>query len=189
MSADPPVSAQATAQQTDPGQRRRRRRATPISDGLGADLNALGTILANHTRGLDDFLQRQGQRLDQRQQTLLAESAELLLPGGLDLEAMSTRELQDLCRQRKLRGWSKLRRDGLLELLRRELGTAPGGTVGQEDLKLPTRNPKGTQTSDDGERADATRTERLLLLLLSHLEVPNERVEAAWAGQPPPYRD
>lgn len=184
MSAEHLASDHVTPGHGDPGQRRRRR-ATPISDGLGADLNTLGTILANHTRGLDDFLQRQGQRLSERHQTLLKESADLLLPGGLDLDALSTRELQSLCRERKLRGWSKLRRDALLDLLRRELGSALGDTVIQEDPRPSPRDPRGAQNSDGGERSDATRTERLLLLLLSHLEVPRERVEAAWSGQPP----
>ena len=34
-----------------------------------------GTILANHTRGLDDDLQRQAGRIEQRQGYLLAESS------------------------------------------------------------------------------------------------------------------
>ena len=51
--------------------RRPRRRGTPISDSLGADLQALGGILASHTRGLDAYLNRQAQRIDQRHHNLL----------------------------------------------------------------------------------------------------------------------
>lgn len=160
----------------------RRRRGTPISDGLGADLNALGSILANHTRGLDDFLQRQGARIEERHQSLLAESAELLLPGGLDLEAMSTRELQSLCRARKLRGWSKLRRENLLAFLHRELGASPMAPGPLEDGEPPAGTRESAQAPATPDRSDATRTERLLLLLLSHLGVPQELVEAAWTG-------
>jgi hypothetical protein len=43
--------------------RRPRRRGTPISDSLGADLQALGGILASHTRPT--------QRIDQRHHNLL----------------------------------------------------------------------------------------------------------------------
>ncbi len=144
---------------------RRRKRGTPISDSLGADLQALGTILANHTRGLDDYLARQAQRIDVRSQNLLAETPAFLLSPGLDLDGMSMAELQDLCRRQHLRGWSKLRRAQLLVFLKEQLGPEP-----QADH---------TATSVP---ADATRTERLLVLLLQHLGVPQERVDAAWWG-------
>ena len=55
-----------------------------------------GTILANHTRGLDDNLQRQAGRIEQGQGHLLAEGAELLLSPGQDLTSLSSGELQNL---------------------------------------------------------------------------------------------
>ena len=42
---------------------------------VGDPGRVFGTILANHTRGLDDDLQRQAGRIEQRQGHLLAESA------------------------------------------------------------------------------------------------------------------
>ncbi len=52
------------------------KRGTPISDSLGADLQTLGKIIANHTRGLDDHLTRQAQRIEERRRNLLSESEE-----------------------------------------------------------------------------------------------------------------
>ena len=144
---------------------RRRKRGTPISDSLGADLQDLGTILASHTRGLDDYLSRQSRRIDERSQNLLAETQGLLLPPDLDLDGMSTAELRDLCRRRRLRGWSKLRRAELLTFLREQVGPAP--QANSDPNTVP---------------AETTRTERLLLLLLQHLGVPQEQVDAAWRG-------
>lgn len=144
---------------------RRRKRGTPISDSLGADLHALGTILANHSRGLDDYLARQAQRIEARSQNLLAETPDCLLPPGLDLDGMSTAELRDVCRRQHLRGWSKLRRAQLLVFLKEQLGPEP-----QAD------------STANSVPAGATRTERLLVLLLQHLGVPQERVDAAWWG-------
>ena len=144
---------------------RRRKRGTPISASLGADLQALGTILANHTRGLDDYLSRQARRIDERSQNLLAETPGLLLPPALDLDGMTTAELRDLCRRQRLRGWSKLRRAELLIFLREQVGPE------LQANSFPNTIP-----------ADAKRTERLLLLLLQHLGVPQEQVDAAWRG-------
>ena len=162
----------------------RRRRGTPISDGLGADLHSLGTILANHTRGLDDFLQRQGQHLDQRRQTLLSETSAVLLPPDLNLDGMSMVDLQNICRSKRLRGWSKLRRDALLAFLKEHLGSdleavrlleteaaAPSSSKQQEEMGLPSH-------------VDATRVERLLVLLLSHLGVSPEQIHATWQDPP-----
>lgn len=162
----------------------RRRRGTPISDGLGADLHSLGTILANHTRGLDDFLQRQGQHLDQRQQSLLSETSALLLPPELNLDELSMDDLKTICRSKGLRGWSKLRRDALLAYLKEHLGSdldalrrpdtdsaAPKPTAQQEAMGLPAA-------------VDATRVERLLLLLLRHLGVSPEQIHASWQDPP-----
>jgi hypothetical protein len=153
--------------------RRSRKRGTPISDSLGADLQTLGGILANHTRGLDDYLMRQARRIEERHQNLLTEAPGFLLPPDLNLEAMTAGELQTLCRKRRLRGWSKLRRDDLLAFVKQELGPEiKAMQILQQDAQ-----PDGSETP-----ADASRTERLLLLVLRHLDVPPDEVEAAWRG-------
>jgi len=141
-----------------------RRRGAPISDSLGADLHTLGTILANHTRGLDDYLQRQASRIEERHSNLLAETAGLLLPAGLDLDSLTAGELQDLCRQNRLRGWSKLRRSDLIAFLRERLGP---------QLQTPS-SPATSYPSD------ASRLERLLLLLLRQLGTASEAIDDAW---------
>jgi hypothetical protein len=158
----------------------RSRRGTPISDGLGADLQALGSILANHTRGLDDYLQRQAHRLDDRQQMLLAETAAFLLPSGLDLEAMTVSELKSLCRQKQFRGWSQLRRDDLLAFVKLQLAAELEATPIQRQESA--EGAPEAEATGMGAPADASRTERLLLLVLRHLGVPQEEVEATWLG-------
>ena len=164
----------------NPDQPPRPRRGTPISDGLGADLQALGSILANHTRGLDDYLQRQAHRLDDRQQMLLAETAAFLLPSGLDLEAMTVSELKSLCRQKQFRGWSHLRRDDLLAFVKLQLAAELAATPIQH--QEPAAGAPEAEDTGIGTPADASRTERLLLLVLRHLGVPQEEVEANWLG-------
>lgn len=146
--------------------RRSRRHGTPISDGLRADLHALGGILASHTRGLDAYLNRQAQRLDDRNHTLQAQSAALLSASVLQLDHLSKGELQALCREHQLRGWSRLRHDELLAFVKQHLDplSAPAGVTDATDT------------------TDASRTERLLLLLLDHLGVAPEVVQAAWRG-------
>ncbi|KEF42917.1 MAG: hypothetical protein ER33_03355 [Cyanobium sp. CACIAM 14] len=42
--------------------------------------------------------------------------------------------------------------------------------------------PTGCEATGTSAHADATRPEPLLLLVLSHLGVPQEEVEAAWLG-------
>ena len=144
----------------------RRRRGTPISDSLGEDLHALGSILANHTRGLDDYLQRQAGRIEERHGHLLSESAELLRPPGPDLNTLTAGELQNICRQQRLRGWSKLRRNQLITFLQERMGTE------LEALTIPERPyPR-----------DANRIERLLLLLLQKLGTSTEVINDAWQG-------
>ena len=144
----------------------RRRRGTPISDSLGADLHTLGTVLANHTRGLDDYLQRQAGRIEERHGHLLSESAEILLPPGQDLDALTAGQLQNICRQQRLRGWSKLRRSELIAFLKERVGTE------LEASTIPERPyPR-----------DANRIERLLLLLLQKLGTATEAIDDAWQG-------
>ena len=149
-----------------------RRRGTPISDGFGADLQALGTILATHTRGLDDYLQRQASRIEERHGQLLAHTADLLLPPGLDLDRFTAAELQNLCRQHRLKGWSKLRRSDLIAFLRERLGPEPQAPA---DPVLPYP-------------ADANRLERLLLLLLRQLGTAPEAIDHAWQAPVEPGR-
>lgn len=152
---------------------RSRKRGTPISDSLGADLQTLGGILANHTRGLDAYLMRQAQRIEERHQNLLADAPGFLLPPDLNLEEMTAGELQTLCRKRQLRGWSRLRRDDLLAFVKRELGP---------ELKAMQILQQEQAEDAPDTHTDASRTERLLLLVLRHLDVPPDEVEAAWRG-------
>lgn len=149
--------------------RRPRRRGTPISDSLGADLQALGGILASHTRGLDAYLNRQAQRIDQRHHNLLAETPAVLLPPDLQLDRLTKAELQALCRQHRLRGWSRLRHPDLLAFVTQHLQSAPAPA------------PAAVTTAID--TTDASRSERLLLLLLDQLGVAPEAVQAAWRGE------
>ena len=156
-----PISPKATGPRSG-GMRSRR---TPISDGLGADLHSLGTILASHTRGLDNYLQRQAQRLDERQQQLLAETANALTPDILmyadyHLEAMSVDELKNICREQQLRRWSHLRRDELITFLKQALGQVPS----------PTKTSPANSGSASYSR-HANRSERRLLLLAAAAEV------------------
>ena len=146
----------------------RRCRGTPISDSLGADLQALGGILASHTRGLDAYLNRQAQRIDDRHQTLLAEASSLLLPPDRPLDGLSKGELQALCREHGLRGWSRLRQPDLLAFVKQHL----------EGVSAPA--PAAVLAIDT---TDASRSERLLLLLLDHLGVAPEALQAAWRGE------
>ena len=157
-----------------------RKRGTPISDSLGADLQTLGGILANHTRGLDAYLMRQAQRIEERHQNLLADAPGFLLPPDLNLERMTAGELQMLCRKRRLRGWSKLRRDDLLAFVKRELG--PELQAMQILQEEQAEDSPGIHADGSGVPADANRMERLLLLALRHLGVPPDAVEAAWRG-------
>jgi len=162
-----------------PDSRRARKRGTPISDSFGADLQTLGGILANHTRGLDHYLMRQARRIEERQQNLLAEAPGFLLPPDLNLEGMTAGELQTLCRKKRLRGWSKLRRDELLAFVKQKLGPELRAMriLHQQQAGLPDADLAGSDAP-----ADASRTERLLLLVLRQLEVPPDMVNAAWRG-------
>ena len=161
---------------TEPGPGGLRSRRTPISDGLGADLHSLGTILASHTRGLDNYLQRQAQRLDERQQQLLAETAsaltpDILMPADYHLEAMSVEELKNICREQQLRRWSHLRRDELITFLKQALGQEPSPNQVSPANSGPASYP-----------SDANRSERLLLLLLRKLNSSVEEIDAAWGN-------
>jgi len=166
----------------------RRRRGTPISAGLGADLQTLGSLLANHTRGLDAYLQRQASRLEERHKGILADAEGFLLPPDLNLDAMTAGELRNLCRSRRLRGWSKLRRDDLLafvkQQLAREIEISHILQQQQVDEATVEANSDGiTHAQPDsalGYPDDASRTERLLLLLLRHLDVSPVQLQEAW---------
>lgn len=147
---------------------------TPISDGLASDLQALGSLLGSHMRGLDEHLGRQHERLSLREDQLIEESRELLPPVALELDHLSKEQLQGLCRQHKLRGWSKLRRDPLRVFVAAALAQASAHSSGSPTPLEASLSP-----------AAISRIERLLLLLLQHLAVPPEQIQAAWD---PPQR-
>ncbi|MCX5944352.1 MAG: hypothetical protein NTZ53_03390 [Cyanobacteria bacterium] len=149
---------------------------TPISDGLASDLQALGSILGSHMRGLDEHLGRQQQRLVLREERLIQDSCELLPAAAVDLESLSKEALRDLCRQHKLTGWSRLRRDLLIDLLKKSIATDPEDSPERELLTNATSQPGSVR------REAASRSERLLLLLLDHLQVPPLLIEDAWQG-------
>lgn len=163
-----------------PEARRSRKRGTPVSDSLAADLQALGGILANHTRGLDDYLMRQAMRIEERHQNLLSETPGFLLPPDLNLEEMTAGELQSLCRKRRLRGWSKFRRDDLLNFVKEKLG--PELQAMQILYREQAEASPQAVSDSSATPVGATRTERLLLLVLQHLGVPPDEVEKAWLG-------
>jgi len=100
-----------------------RRKGSPISDSLGSDLNKLTNVLSDHTRGLNDYLQRQAQSIKEREVDLLAENGALLLNQGIELDDLSKIDLQEICRVNRLRGWSRLRQKDLVLFIRRELGS------------------------------------------------------------------
>ena len=170
----------------------RRRRGTPISAGFAADLQTLGTLLGTHTRGLDAYLQRQASRVEQRYQGILADAEGFLLPPDLNLETMSKGELQALCRSRRLRGWSNLRRDDLLAFVKDKLGREIeiSHILQQQQVDEATVEATVEATLDGISQAqvdcslgypdDASRTERLLLLLLRHLDVSPDQLQEAW---------
>jgi hypothetical protein len=149
---------------------------TPISDGLASDLQVLGSILGSHLRGLDEHLGRQQQRLILREERILQESCDLLPAAALDLESLSKEQLRDLCRQQKLKGWSKLRRELLIALLKQFFDQPQG--------ESPSPAPLADATTQGGSfnRDEASRMERLLLLLLDHLQVSPLLIEDAWRG-------
>ena len=151
---------------------------TPISDGLASDLQALGSLLGSHLRGLDEHLGRQQQRLVLREERLLNESLGLLPAAALDLESLSKEELKALCRQHKLKGWSKLRRQALIALLGRSLVPPP------RESPQPDSRPGAPTQASAFSHPGASRSERLLLLLLDHLDVPRPLIEQAWQGTP-----
>ena len=72
--------------------------------------------------------------------------------------------MQNICRQQRLRGWSKLRRNQLIAFLQERMGT---------ELEAPTI-PAPFYPSD------ANRIERLLLLLLQKLGTSTEAIDVAW---------
>lgn len=166
----------------------RRRRGTPISDSLGADLHTLGTILANHTRGLDDYLQRQANRIEERHGQLLSETADVLLPPGLDLNSLTAGDLQNICRHHGLRGWSKLRRSQLIAFLQEKLGPElqTVKAAHRQERENVAEALAAAATPSPPFPPEANRIERLLLLLLRQLGTATETIDEAWwdPGQP-----
>jgi hypothetical protein len=161
----------------------RRRRGTPISDSLGADLHTLGTILANHTRGLDDYLQRQAGRIEERHGHLLSETADVLLPPGLDLNGLTAGDMQNICRRHRLRGWSKLRRSELIAFLQEKLGPElqTVEAVRRQEREHAAEAPGPAAVPSLPYPPEANRIERLLLLLLRQLGTATDAIDEAWS--------
>lgn len=93
--------------------------------------------------------------LDDSHHTLLAESNALLSASDLQLDQLSKAELQTLCREHQLWGWSRLHQSELLAFVRKHLEPSPAA---EPVIHF----------------SDASRMERLLLLLLDHLGVAPE---------------
>ncbi len=145
------------------------RRSTPISDGIGEDLNKLTNLLADHTRGLDAYLKKQGENIQEREIDLLEETATLQFNSGLDLKSLSKKELQNICRENKLKGWSKLRQKDLISFLKKNIASEANSHSSDEDNLTSSIYP-----------ADSNRTERLLILLLRQINTPQEDINTAW---------
>ena len=143
--------------------------STPISDGIGEDLNKLTNLLADHTRGLDAYLKKQGKNIQEREIDLLEETAALQLNSGLDLKSLSKKELQKICRENKLKGWSKLRQKDLISFLKKNIASEANSHSSDEDNRTSSIYP-----------ADSNRTERLLILLLRQINTPQEDINTAW---------
>ena len=145
------------------------RRSTPISDGIGEDLNKLTNLLADHTRGLDAYLKKQGKNIQEREIDLLEETATLQLNSGLDLKSLSKKELQNICRENKLKGWSKLHQKDLIGFLKKNIASEANSHSSDEDNLTSSIYP-----------ADSNQTERLLILLLRQINTPQEDINTAW---------
>jgi len=174
----------------------RRRRGTPITAGFAADLQTLGTLLGNHTRGLDAYLQRQASRVEERYQGILADAEGFLLSPDLNFDSMTAAELKNVCRSRHLRGWSNLRRDDLLAFVKQQLASEIKISQILQRQQVDQANDQANDEATDeatsegvaeaqadrgpGYPVDASRTERLLLLLLQHLNVPQDQIQTAW---------
>ena len=89
-------------------------------------------------------------------------------------------ELKSLCRQKQFRGWSHLRRDDLLAFVKLQLAAELEATPIQRQESA--EGAPEAEATGLGTPVEASRTERLLLLLLRHLGVPQEEVEATWLG-------
>ena len=145
------------------------RRSTPISDGIGEDLNKLTNLLADHARGLDAYLKKQGKNIQEREIDLLEETATLQLNSDFDLKSLSKKELQNICRENKLKGWSKLRQKDLISFLKKNIASEANSHSSDEDNRTSSIYP-----------ADSNRTERLLILLLRQINTPQEDINTAW---------
>ena len=78
--------------------------------------------------------------------------------------------------RKAFKGWSKLRRELLIELLKQSFDQPQG--------ESPSPAPLADATTQGGSfnRDEASRMERLLLLLLDHLQVSPLLIEDAWRG-------
>jgi hypothetical protein len=130
--------------------------------------------------------------VEERYQGILDNAEGFLLSPDLNFDAMTASELKDVCRSRHLRGWSNLRRDDLLAFVKQQLASEIeiSQILQRQQVDQANDDANDEATSDGLTQAqadrgpgfphDATRTERLLLLLLSHLDVPPDQQQEAW---------
>jgi putative component of toxin-antitoxin plasmid stabilization module len=130
--------------------------------------------------------------VEERYQGILADAGGFLLSPDLNFDTMTAAELKNVCRSRHLRGWSNLRRDDLLAFVKQQLASEIkiSHILQRQKVDQATDEATDEATSEGvaesqadrgpGYPVDASRTERLLLLLLQHLNVPQEQIQTAW---------
>ena len=116
----------------------------PLSEQFRDQLNSLGQSLAEHSRSLGEHFMRREQALTLQQQEL-AEEARLLLPTGAastavdvdhllgfptgDFSTQTVKKLKALCKENKIRGYSRLRKHELIACLEAKGVTLPPRNV------------------------------------------------------------
>lgn len=135
---------------------------TPFADGLRHDMQALGEVLARHTRGLNEHLHGQAARIQRREADVVnnllpeLEASEVVqdAPPLDTLGDLTVKELKARCKQQGLKGYSKKCRADLLQLLKAEQAT----------IKASSR---------------LVRLEALMVLIAKTLEIPQEHIDQA----------
>ena len=135
---------------------------TPFADGLRHDMQALGEVLARHTRGLNEHLHGQAARIQRREADVVnnllpeLEASEVVqdAPPLDTLDNLTVKKLKARCKQQGLKGYSKKCRAELLQLLKAEQATV------EESSRL-------------------VRLEALMVLIAKTLEIPQEHIDQA----------